>query len=64
MAAHKENLLNWAPLVKTLLFEQSSAFAERAFSLLVNAFGPQQKGALQDYLEACVMIQYNSEKRL
>ena len=63
--AHKESLPNWASLVKTLLLIQpSSASAERAFSLLANAFGPQQETVLQDYLEACVMIQYNREKRL
>ena len=34
-----------------------------AFSLLANAFSSQQESALQDYLEASVMLQYNNSKR-
>ena len=63
-ASHKETLPHWASLVKTLLLIQpSSASAERAFSLLTNGFSSQQERALEDYLEACVMIQYSSAKR-
>ena len=41
-----------------------SASAERVFSLLTNAFGSQQESALQDYLEASVMLRYNNAKRV
>ena len=63
-AAHKDVLPHWSSLVKTLLLIQpSSASAERAFSLLSNAFSSQQDSALEDYLEASVMLQYNNTKR-
>ena len=29
-----------------------------------NAFNAQQDRALEDYLEACVMLQYNTDKRV
>ena len=64
-ANHKETLPLWSSLVKRLLLIQpSSASAERVFSLLTNAFGSQQESALQDYLEASVMLRYNNAKRV
>jgi hypothetical protein len=63
-AGHSETLPNWSSLVKKLLLLQpSSASAGRAFSLMNNAFNAQQDSALGDYLEASVMIRYNSAKR-
>jgi hypothetical protein len=63
-AGHSETLSNWSSLVKKLLLLQpSSASAERAFSLMNNAFNVQQDSALGDYSEASVMIRYNSAKR-
>ena len=64
-ANHKDTLPHWSSLVKNLLLIQpSSASAERVFSLLTNAFGSQQESALQDYLEASVMLRYNNAKRV
>ena len=63
-AANSVRLPHWASLVKTLLLIQPrSASAERVFSLLNNAFTDQQDNALEDYLEASVMIRYNNAKR-
>ena len=44
---------------KILLLQPSSAAAERVFSILSNCFGEQQDRALQDYIEASLMLQYN-----
>lgn len=64
-AAHADNLPHWSSLVKTLLLIQpSSASAERAFSILTNVFNAQQDRTLEDYIEACVMLQYNNDKRV
>ena len=63
-AAHSDTLPHWAGVVKKLLVIQpSSASAERVFSLLKNAFNDQQDNALEDYLEASVMIRYNNARR-
>ena len=43
-----------------LLFQPSSAAAERVFSLLQNSFQEQQFSALEDYIETSIMLQYNS----
>ena len=62
--SHKLTLPHWSSLVRALLLIQpSSASAERAFSLLANVFSSQQESALQDYLEASIMLQYNNSKR-
>ena len=62
--ANSVRLPHWASLVKKLLLIQPSpASAERVFSLLNNAFNDQQDNALEDYLEASVMIRYNNAKR-
>ena len=44
---------------KTILIQPSSAAAERVFSLLNNSFGSSEDLALQDYIEASPMLQYN-----
>lgn len=57
---HKEQLPYWATAVKqVLLVQPSSAAAERVFSLLKSSFNEQQGGALVDYLQASIMLQYN-----
>ena len=43
-------------------FTVNSAGCERVFSLLKSMFGPQQAGALADYIQAALMLRYN--KRL
>ena len=64
LLANSVRLPHWASLVmKLLLIQPSSASAERVFSLLNNAFNDQQDNALEDYLEASVMIRYNKAKR-
>ena len=39
--------------------QQESAALERVFSLLNNSFGDQQDNALQDYVEASLVLQFN-----
>lgn len=54
------DLPNWsAAAKKILLIQPSSAASERVFSLPKNSFGPQQDHALQDYIEASLMLQFN-----
>ena len=62
-AAHADTIPHWSSLVTMLLLIQPrSASAERAFSILGNAFNAQQDRTLQDYLEAWVMLQYHNDK--
>ena len=50
----------WSSVFQNLLaIQPSSASAEREFSLLKAAFDTQQEHALQDYIEATVMLPYN-----
>ena len=44
---------------KILLLQPSSAAADRAFSLWKASFGEQQESALQDYIEASLLLQFN-----
>ena len=44
---------------KVLLVQPSSAAAERVFSLLQASFSDRQERALEDYIEASIMLQYN-----
>ena len=54
---NEDALPNWARACKTtFLLQPSSAASERAFSIL-SVF---QRPSLQDYIEASVMLQYNS----
>ena len=63
-AAHRQTLPFWsATVTRLLLIQPSSAAAERVFSLLSSAFHSQQDSALQDYVEASVMLRYNRSKR-
>ena len=48
----------WAAAVWKVV-QPSSATSERVFSLLNNSFSHQQNGALQDYMETSIMMQYN-----
>ena len=51
---------SWSSAVqKVVLVHPSSAAAERVFSLLVTMFGDQQHDALEDYLEAALMLRVN-----
>ena len=62
-AAHRDTLPHWVALVrKLLLIQPSSAAAERVFSVL-STLSAQQEGALEDYIEASVMIRYNNNQR-
>lgn len=57
---HREELPVFARVFeKMLLIQPSSAAAERVFSLLKASFDEQQDNALEDYLEAAIMQQYN-----
>ena len=57
----ESTLPHWATIAKKILAVQpSSASVERVFSLLNLSFGEQQEQALQDYIEASVMLRYNS----
>lgn len=61
---HQNNLPNWSAATKKILVVQpSSASAERVFSYLQAAFNKQQDLALQETVEASVMLRYNSNKR-
>ena len=42
-----------------ILVQPSSAAAEKVFSLLKASFNERQDGALQDYIETSLMLQYN-----
>ena len=56
-ATHAVALPNWSAAVKKILLVQpSSALAERVFSLLQNASSKQQDAALQETVEASVML--------
>ena len=60
---HSETLLHWASACKTvLLCQPSSAAVERVFSLLNSQFNHSQFSALEDYLEAAIMLQYNKRQ--
>ena len=59
--ATAQDLPCWAAAVQKMVFVQpSSAAAERVFSMLVTMFGDQQHEALEDYLEAALMLRINS----
>ena len=63
-STHERALPNWsAPVKKILLIQPSSASAERVFSILQNTFSKQQDAALEETVEASVMLRYNGNKR-
>ena len=58
---HETELPCWsATFKKVLLIQPSSAASERVFSLLNNSFNHSQQKCLEDYIEASIMLQYNS----
>ena len=58
---HEGEIPAWSKACKLMLLVQpSSAAAERVFSLLQNSFNGKQTRALEDYVSASVMMQYNS----
>ena len=57
---YKQEIPNWAKACKKiLLIQPSSAASERVFSLLENSFRDNQACAMEDYIEASIMLQYN-----
>ena len=57
---HEQSLPAWSQAARqVILIQPSSAASERVFSLLRNPFGERQNSALQDYIEASLMMQYN-----
>ena len=59
---HERQIPNcyWAAAFqKILLMQPSSAASERVFSLLDNSFKDNQASAMEDYIEASLMLQYN-----
>ena len=56
----EHSLPHWSASVrKVILVQPSSAAAEKVFSLLKASFNERQDGALQDYMETSLMLQYN-----
>ena len=61
---HAHALPNWSGVVKQLLLVQpSSASAERVFSLMKHFFTRRQENALEETVEASVMLCYNGNQR-
>lgn len=61
---NEANLPNWSSMVKkVLLVQPSSASAERVFSIMKNFFTNQQDAALEQTVEASVMLCYNQNQR-
>jgi len=57
---HSSDLPNWTTAAcLVFLVQPSSAAAERAFSILKQCFNHTQQSALQDLVEATVMLQFN-----
>jgi len=57
---HEQEIPNWAKACKKILLIQPSfAASERVFSLLENSFRDKQACAMEDYIEASIMLQYN-----
>ena len=55
-----DSLPIWASCAKKILsVQRSSSAAERVFSIINASFHDQQDNALQDYIEASVMLQFN-----
>jgi len=50
----------WASAVKKIALVQPSSAAAEVFSLLVTVFGDQQHDALEDYIEAALMLRVNN----
>ena len=50
-------LPHWAEAGTTV--QPSSAASERVLSLLNNTFGKRRNSSPEDYVESCIMLQYN-----
>ncbi|CAB4024421.1 RNA-directed DNA polymerase from transposon BS [Paramuricea clavata] len=63
-ARNASTLPKWAAVVrKILLVQPSSGAAERVFSLLNSTFSKGQETALEETVEASIMLKYNSTQR-
>ena len=62
MAEKDTKYPSWAELAREVclrLLQPSSAAAERVFSIMRRTFDAGQQGALDDYIETSLMMQYN-----
>ena len=60
---HTASIQRWSNTAQNvLLLQPSSAAAERVFSVLNNTFASKQLRALEDYVEASIMLQYNKRE--
>ena len=60
---HTASIQIWSNTAQNvLLLQPSSAAAERVFSVLNNTFASKQLRALEDYVEASIMLQYNKRE--
>ena len=60
-AEHAVELPAWAQLAaRVFLVSPTSAAVERVFSILRDSFHHGQNGALEDYVESSLMLQYNN----
>ena len=63
-ARHARTLPNWSAVVRKLLLVQpTSASAERVFSLMNHFFTHLQENALEETVEASIMLRYNKNQR-
>ena len=61
---HARTFPKWSAIVRKLLLVQpSSASAERVFSLMNHFFTHLQENALEETVEASVMLRYNNNQR-
>ena len=61
--SRQNTLPHWKNAVKKLVLVQpSSAAAERAFSIMASCFTDEQQSALEETMEASVMLRYNVRK--
>lgn len=60
--SRQQRIPEWVAAVrKLMLIQPSSAASERAFSLLAACFTAEQNSALEDAIEASVMLRYNHQ---
>ena len=63
-SSNSETLPHWSAVVKkVLLVQPSSAAAERVFSVMESLFNKQQDSALEETVEASVMLSFNGSQR-
>ena len=63
-SSNSESLPHWSAVVKkVLLVQPSSAEAERVFSVMESLFNKQQDSALEETVEASVMLSFNGSQR-